>query len=140
MPIVLTFDITGAVPPDHNRLQSMFQRLGWEHLGGTAYRYPRMAVQQNNQPIEDWFNEVVPALMLFRSYIIDAANRGVQLTKFSLDTQTSTGYHRVNAFGIAPRPAANGLMHPTNQPAFGLDNLVAWMNNTAWPYPGPTVP
>lgn len=134
MPLVLTFDLTGTAQSDHNRLQSMFQRLGWENLGGTSYRYPRMDVQQNQQPIEDWFNEVVPALMLFRAYIIEAANRGVTLTKFSLDSQTSTGYHRTNGFGHVPRPAANGFMHPSSQKSFGLGNLVTWVNNVSWPY------
>jgi hypothetical protein len=35
MPITVTFDIHGAPPPEYNRLQSMFERLGWENLGGT---------------------------------------------------------------------------------------------------------
>lgn len=135
MPVVLSFDLTGARPSDHNRLQSMFQRLGWEHLGGTAYRYPLMVVQQQNQqPIEDWFNEVIPALMLFRAFIVHGANHGVTLSKFSLESQTSTGYHEVNGFGDLPRPAVQGGFHPASQTSFGRNNLEAWINGVNWPY------
>jgi len=42
VPVIVTFDVEGAQPPEHNRIQSLFERLGWEALGGTAYRYPRL--------------------------------------------------------------------------------------------------
>jgi hypothetical protein len=42
MPVVVTFDIQGALPIEHNRIQSFFTRLGWENLGGSSYRYPKL--------------------------------------------------------------------------------------------------
>jgi hypothetical protein len=55
MPIVLTFDLITALKQDndHPRLQSMFERFGWQNLGGSAYRYPRLG---SKQPVEDWLN------------------------------------------------------------------------------------
>ncbi len=61
MPVILTLDVENAGPGEHNRIQSAFERLGWEALGGTAYRYPKLGAEQ---PTEDWFNHVIPALML----------------------------------------------------------------------------
>lgn len=42
MPVLLTYDLEGAEQAEYNRLQSMFERLGWEKLGGSSYRYPRL--------------------------------------------------------------------------------------------------
>lgn len=41
-----------------------------------------------DQPVEDWLNHVVPALMLFRAY----CKKRDCLTKFTLDCQSSSGY------------------------------------------------
>ena len=54
-----------AHPRELNRLRGAFERLRWEHLGNTAYRYPVLGSQE---PTEDWFNHVVPALMLLRAF------------------------------------------------------------------------
>jgi hypothetical protein len=40
MPVVFTFDIKGAPSNEYNRIQSFFERFGWENLGGSSYRYP----------------------------------------------------------------------------------------------------
>jgi hypothetical protein len=66
LPIIVTFDLSRPTPLELNRIRGAFERLGWEHLGNTAYRYPRLrdAVQT-----EDWLNRVVPALMLLRSLV-----------------------------------------------------------------------
>lgn len=42
MPVTLSFDIQGASPNQRNRLQSMFERFGWQNLGGSSYRYPTL--------------------------------------------------------------------------------------------------
>jgi hypothetical protein len=72
MPITLSFDIKGAPPGERNRLQSMFERLGWENLRGSSYRYPPL---DEHPKAEDWFNRVVPALMLFRQYLLKSRRR-----------------------------------------------------------------
>ena len=77
----------------------MFERFGWEGLGGTAYRYPKLGA---GHPLEDWFNHVIPALMLFRAYLIKS-NRA--LSRFTLDIQTSAGANPDRTFGAVPMPA-----------------------------------
>ena len=130
MPVVITFDIEAAAPDERNRLQSLFERLGWQNLGGSSYRYPRLGA---DQPVEDWFNHVIPALMLFRTYI---RSSGRQLTKFTLDVQTSTGFSpgAIPVFGHSPLNSNDMTFYETNQQAFGLQNLKNWLDQIPYPY------
>lgn len=128
MPIVLTYDIEGAAPIEHNRLQSMFERFGWQNLGGTAYRYPRLG---SEEPVEDWFNHVVPALMLFRAYLVSS---GRPLRKFTLDIQSSVGFNPETAFGHGPAAGAALELYPPTNPAFGERNLREWVAAVEYPY------
>ncbi len=70
MPITVTFDIQRPTPQELNRIRGFFERLGWENLGNTAYRYPKLHGQH---PTEGWFNHVIPALMLLRTFARYAA-------------------------------------------------------------------
>lgn len=129
MPIVITFDIEGAPPQERNRIQSFFERLGWQNLGGSSYRYPRLGTQ--DQPVEDWFNHVIPALTLFRQYLIQS-NR--PLGCFTLDVQSTTGYDPSTGFGAAPAMGQGiHLYQPTNS-AFGERNLRNWIDTLQYPY------
>jgi hypothetical protein len=133
VPITVTFDIQQPTPLELNRIRSFFERLGWEHLGNTAYRYPRLHVQQ---PPEDWFNHVIPALMLLRAFARHAATTGRNIRKFSLDVQSSTGFNPETGVGSPPSP---GDDIPLSQPlsygrAFGEQRLRAWLDGIAWPY------
>lgn len=92
MPVVVTFDLKNPSSSSLNRIRGFFERLGWERLGNTAYRYPKLHGQH---PTEDWFNHVIPALMLLRSFCAlcaaDRLHRGAVL-------------HRCSKFhGIQPR-------------------------------------
>jgi hypothetical protein len=78
---------------EHNRIQSFFERFGWESLGETSYRYPPLGSEES---VEDWFNRVIPALMLLRLYFLKARKRGRRLTKFTLDIQSSSGFNIEN--------------------------------------------
>lgn len=135
MPIVFTFDIEAALPIERNRIQSFFERLGWENIGGSSYRYPRLGT--DDQPVEDWFNHVIPALMLFRAYIL---NSGRRLNRCTLDTQTSTGYNRNSRFGKPPKKGRNRngarlvQLYTPRSPAFGEGNLLDWLDGIAYPY------
>ena len=102
MPIIVTFDIERPTSLELNRLRSAFERLGWEHLGNTAYRYPKL-----HQPnvVEDWFNHVVPALMLLRAFGVHLLADGRKLDKFTIDVQSSTGYDPLTAIGAPPLTA-----------------------------------
>jgi hypothetical protein len=130
MPIVITFDARGAQPDEHNRIQSFFERLGWQNLGGSSYRYPALG---SEHPTEDWFNHVIPALMLLRAYSRWATQHGRGLNKFTIDVQTSTGC-RPDGFGTLPQAGdAITLYPPTNQ-AFGERVLRDWIETVHWPY------
>ncbi|QNP59450.1 hypothetical protein [Paenacidovorax monticola] len=86
MPITFSFDVeTNSVkdPNDRTRVQMAFLRLGWEHVGGSSWRYPAIDADHHS---EDWFNHVVPALMYFRSM---AEHAGWVVTRYSLDAHSA---------------------------------------------------
>jgi hypothetical protein len=96
MPITFSFDIEQASitdPNDRGRINACFERLGWEHLGGSSWRYPALG---NERGLEDWFNHVVPALMYFRSLAVHAR---LLVSKFSIDAHSETGYR---GDGVSP--------------------------------------
>ena len=133
MPVVFTFDVTGAEPIERNRIQSFFERLGWENIGGSAYRYPKLGT--DDQPVEDWFNHVIPALMLFRTFILSSRH---PLPRFTLDVQTSSGHNAARNFGSRPKRgkgAGKIKLYPPNNPAFGEKNLRDWLDGITYPYP-----
>jgi hypothetical protein len=65
MPITISYDLKTEDTNHRNYIRSMFERFGWKRLGGSVLRYE---VGENEE--EDWLNDVVPALMLFRSYVV----------------------------------------------------------------------
>jgi hypothetical protein len=133
MPITVTFDIERPTPRELNRLRGAFERLGWEHLGNTAYRYPKL---DEHDVVEDWFNHVVPALMLLRAFAVGLLADGRRLDKFSIDAQSSTGHDPVDGVGAPPLAADDvGYTQPSaSGRAFGLRNLMDWLDGVEWPY------
>lgn len=135
MPVVITYEMEGGTTSDRNRLQSMFERLGWENLGGSAYRYPRLGTTDTDQPTEDWLNHVVPALMLFRSFFVQPNKN---LRKYTLDIQTSTGLNETTNLGSKPILAANLIqsnkLYPPSQGSFGRGKLIEWFDDVVYPY------
>lgn len=126
MPVMLSYNLDGATPPQHNHIQSMFERLGWQNVGGSCYRFPALSVPMD-QP-EDWFNSVVPALMLFRAYVL---HNGLNVSKFSLDAQSSTGHDAGAGVGSAIAAAATANFAPNALPTFGAQNLEDWINGAS---------
>ncbi|MBI1756185.1 MAG: hypothetical protein HYR64_03660 [Fimbriimonas ginsengisoli] len=105
MPVTFTFDIEDASvadPNDRTRIQVAFLRFGWEHVGGSAWRYPKFGADEH--PSEDWLNHVVPALMYFRS-LVEHSN--MRVTKFTLDAHSEAGY-RTNGARAIGQPIAKG--------------------------------
>jgi hypothetical protein len=132
MPIVFSYDLKKATEIDRNRLQSMFLRFGWENVGGSCYRYPPLPrvtkSKQNTSPVrEDWLNNVVPAIMCFRAFIM---KRGIKLTKHSIDIQTSSGSH-----GAQPRTGAKVELEDPHQKSFGEKNLRSWLDGVTGAIP-----
>jgi hypothetical protein len=81
MPITVSYDLRTDDNNHRNYVRSMFERFGWKRLGGSVFRYEKLDDQ------EDWLNEVVPALMIFRSYVLA---KGISLQFFTLDTSSVT--------------------------------------------------
>jgi hypothetical protein len=107
MPITLSFDIEQASiqdPNDRMRIELSFKRFGWEHVGGSSWRYPALGTDEH--PSEDWFNHVVPALMYFRSLV---AHSGMNVTKFTIDAHSEAGYR-----GTAIPPIGQPILSGTH--------------------------
>lgn len=119
MPVMFSYNFTGHEGIDNNHIQSMFERFGWKNVGGSCYRYPPLG----SDPLltEDWLNRVIPALMLFRAYVLKT---GVTVSRFSLDAHSSTGHD--GKYGDAP-VAQPVLMAPVNG-SFGVKNLEEWLD------------
>src|SRR6266849_1695750 len=81
MPITVSYDLSDADTNERNYIRSMFERFGWKRLGGSVFRYEGDGYE------EDWLNEVIPALMIFRSYILA---KDIDLRFFTLDTNSVT--------------------------------------------------
>lgn len=133
MPITVTFDVERPTSLELNRLRSMFLRFGWEHLGNTAYRYPKL---HQYDVVEDWFNQFIPPLMLLRSFAVHLLADGRSLRKFSIDVQSTTGFNPANSVGTQPLPADDipFELPPEGNRAFGLQNLIDWLDGIEWPY------
>ena len=121
MPIMFSYELQQAQPEHHNHIQSAFERLGWESVGGSCYRFPTIGADPTTP--EDWMNCVVPALMLFRSY---ALKRSLVIQKFSLDAQTSTGA----SGGVLLHDGDHHPFDPGASNRFGEQNLRDWLKDT----------
>lgn len=133
MPIIVTFDIERPTPRELNRLRGMFERCGWERLGNTAYRYPPL---HDREATEDWFNDVLPALMLLRAFARHAVATGRALRRFSIDAHSSTGFNPETQVGSSPSAGGDLPRRQTSRAgeAFGLQRLRDWLDAVPWPY------
>lgn len=112
MPITVSYDLTGATNAQRNYVRSMFERFGWRRLGGSVLRYEGRKIKGIVH--EDWINDVVPALMFFRSYIL---KRQIPLGSFTLDTLSVSRVvnNAQGQFGRRPRAGQKlSLKTPTN--------------------------
>lgn len=133
MPIIVTFDVQSPTSSELNRIRGFFERLGWEHLGNTAYRYPKLHGQH---PTEDWFNHVIPALMLLRTFARYSSETGRNIRKFSIDVQSSTGFDPITEVGTLPSPADKVIYSQPSRSgrSFGQAKLEEWLDQIDWPY------
>jgi len=136
VPIVVTFDLKNPSPNNLNRIRGFFERLGWERLGNTGYRYPKLHSQH---PTEDWFNHVIPALMLLRAFARFAPQTGCTVERFSIDVQSSTGHNPVSGVGMLPLPSDQITFSQPSRAgrAFAKQQLDAWLDAITWPYDAP---
>lgn len=134
MPITVTFDFDTPESSELNRIRGAFERLGWEHLGNTAYRYPKL---HGDHPTEDWFNHVIPALMMLRAFARHVSASGRSINKFSIDSYSSTGYNPETSTGTIPLSGSAITYSEPSNPGkqFGQRNLEQWLDGITWPYP-----
>lgn len=130
MPVTITFDIEDASVQDVNdrgRIYAAFQRLGWENIGGSAWRYPALGSQNIS---EDWFNHVIPALMYFRSLVEHA---GINVYNFTIDAHSEAGHRgRANPpLGAAIAAAANIEMYPSAYNSLSEQRLRRFVSESA---------
>ena len=124
MPTTLTFDIEDESIADNNdrtRIELAFKRFGWEHIGGSSWRYPALGTDEHAS--EDWFNHVVPALMYFRAIV---EHSGMNVTKFTLDSHSEAGF-RTNQGAEVGQPIQAGAdieMYPPNM-APGTERILS---------------
>ena len=127
MPVIFSYDLDDATPEEHNRLASLFTRLGWHALGGTAFRYPPLG--STHSP-EDWFNNVIPALMLFRAFAVKTG----KVKSFTIDSQSSSGFGTSPSYGSPPKAASAVHLHPPTNNSFGKRKLQQWLDAVTFPY------
>jgi hypothetical protein len=125
MAIMFSYNFEGAAGVHNARMQSMFERLGWQNVGGSCYRFPALA--EGKVWPEDWFNHVVPALMCFRAYVL---HHGLKVPKFSLDAQASTGFDANGPVGLPVRVITPADFAADVNPQFGAKQLAEWLAAT----------
>lgn len=110
MPLTISYDLRTNDTNHRNYIRSMLERFGWERLGGSVFRY------DTGDEEENWLNEVIPSLMIFRSYIVA---KGIELRFFTLD---SNSIARIDwseddaLLGDTPDASADLELHdPTNR-------------------------
>ncbi len=110
MPLLFSFELDGAAH-EPEQIGSLIERLGWERVDARTYRYPRLSVEHGERPLEDWMNHVIPALMLFRSYVL---TRRLTVRSYTLEVCSSSGYRRDAEIGSPPLKAEHiGLYEPS---------------------------
>jgi hypothetical protein len=132
LPVLVTFDLSRPEPLELNRIRGAFERLGWERVGNTAFRYPPL----QETPQEDWFNRVIPALMLLRALARHAAETGRAMVRFTIDVQSSTGLNQEANVGSPALPADEIDYSPPSRPgeAMSQQRLASWLDGIEWPY------
>lgn len=131
MPVMVSYNFQGADGPHRNRIQSMFERLGWQQIGGSCYRYPPLA---ETPQVEDWLNCVIPALMLFRTYV---AGHDLQLSKFTIDAHSSSGIDSQEHVGTEPMSGQDIVLVAPGNAQFGEQALRNWLDSVPVPYHQP---
>ena len=121
MPVMFSYNLSGHQNVDNARILSLFQRFGWVSVGGSCFRYPALNAKEHP---EDWLNNVVPALMAFRCYLLKVnKTRKVTCSHYSLDAHSSTGYDGE----VGRAPAENQELTKPDNEQFGVKNLKTWL-------------
>jgi hypothetical protein len=69
MPVTLSYDIATEDPNHRSYIRSMFERFGWQRLGGSVLRYSGRPIADGSY-YDDWLNDITPSIMFLRSYVL----------------------------------------------------------------------
>lgn len=74
--------------------------------------------------------------MLLRAFARHAVATGRRVRKFSIDVQSTTGHEPITPTGVPPAAGADiSYVSPSiSGRAFGLQNLIDWIDGIEWPY------
>jgi hypothetical protein len=104
-------------------------------LGASWWNFVSIPATWFSETVEDWFNCVIPALMLLRLYFLKAKRSGRKLTKFTLDIQSSAGFNVETRYGTRPQEGDKiKLKTPPKYTHFGEKNLRTWITGMEYPY------
>jgi hypothetical protein len=86
--------------------------------------------------VEDWFNHVIPALMMLRAYSRSVAASGRGILRFTIDTHSSTGCSPAENVSLRPQAADDiEMINPSRAGgAMGREALEHWLDGIEWPY------
>jgi hypothetical protein len=103
MPYTLTYDLESgkaASSDNRSRIRLIFQRFGWQAVGGSAVHYPPIGQQMG---FEDFFGQVLPALWLFRCLLVA---RWIRVKSYTFTANSAVAYHHEGSAGGRIVPAA----------------------------------
>jgi hypothetical protein len=146
LPITITYTVdsarSGFVGNDlnvfTNRIQSLFQRFGWEHVSQSQFRYPSSNATQTS--ITALFNRVVPALMCFKIFSISC---GVYFDAITIHAIIDAA-HNVNSSSAPPQltfdPEPRNYLRQNKHSGvsiytFGYKNLRQWLRRLQRNFP-----
>jgi hypothetical protein len=111
MPITISYDLATN---ERNYIRSALERFGWRRVGGSVFRYDGVA-SDGGERVEDWFNDVTPALAFLRSFIL---RRGITINTFTIDAHSVAMIDlsdKTVPLGVGPRSGKDlALVKPTN--------------------------
>lgn len=105
MSLTLTYDISAKSGNHHNYVRSMFERFGWKQIGGSTVTYSGRKISGVSQ--EDWLNDVVPAIMYFRSYLL---KHKLKLNKFTINALSFSVLDHTSKKKLGRRPLAGSAL------------------------------
>ena len=115
MPLTLSYDIQTQNANDRSYIRSMLERFNWRRLGGSVFRYTGRQMQDGSN-YEDWLNDVVPAIMFMRSYVL---RHGITLRFLTIDASSVSFLDHTDPKCPLGSPPCGGdklaLVDPTNK-------------------------
>lgn len=110
MPFTFNFDLEAIGSDDRRRINIVFERCGWESVGGSSWRYPALGKREGP---DDYFGQVHPALSFFKDLV---SAKGANVATYSLVADSDAYY--------ASRPSTlGGIRDEVGHPIVSAEHL-----------------